>query len=182
MIFNPVKIKDKLRREIVLRSAEVSDAEALIDYLRITAGETPYLVREPDEISLTVEQEISFIQCKIDSENELILVATLDGKHIGNCSLMGIAPYRRYAHRCGIAIALYKEYCGCGIGRIMMQTVLGIAKDLEYEQAELEVVSENKSAIEMYRSLGFERYGTFPKSMKYSDGTYADSEWMMKML
>ena len=182
MKFEAIEIKDKLGRTVVLRSAEIADAEALIDYLKITTGETPFLIREPDEVTITLEQEKGFIESKIDAERELMLIATIDGKHIGNCSLMSIAPYKRYAHRCEVAIALYQEYCGCGIGKAMMQTVLDVAKELGYEQAELEVISDNKGAIAMYESLGFEKYGIFPNNMKYSDGTYADADWMMKRL
>ena len=182
MKLKPIQIKDKLGRIVVLRSAEVSDASDLIEYLKVTTGETPYLIREPEEVMITLEQEKSFIESKIHAERELMLVATIDGKHVGNCSLMGIAPYKRYAHRCEVAIALYQEYCGCGIGKAMLQTVLDVAKDLGYEQIELEVISDNKNAIELYKRLGFEKYGFFPKNMKYSDGTYADADWMMKRL
>ena len=143
MKFEAIEIKDKLGRTIVLRSAEIADAEALIEYLKITTGETPYLIREPEEVTITLEQEKRFIESKIDAERELMLVATIDGKHIGNCSLMSLAPYKRYAHRCEVAIALYQEYCGSGIGKAMMQTVLDVAKGLGYEQAELEVISDN---------------------------------------
>ena len=177
-----MQFKDKLGREVLLRNAEVSDAAALIDYLKITTAETPYLIREPQEITITLEQEINFIESKIEAEGELLLVALIDGKHIGNCSLMRIAPYKRYAHRCGIAIALYQKYCGCGIGKMMMQTILDVAKKIGYEQAELEVISDNKDAIALYKKLGFEKYGAFPNNMKYSDGTYASADWMMKKL
>ena len=95
---------------------------------------------------------------------------------------MSLAPYKRYAHRCEVAIALYQEYCGCGIGKAMMQTVLEVAKKLGYEQAELEVIADNKNAIAMYESLGFVKYGTFPYNMKYTNGTYAEADWMMKRL
>ncbi len=182
MKFGPIQVTDKLGREVILRNAEVSDASALIDYLKITTAETPYLIREPEEVTITAEQEVRFIENKIEDEKELLLIATIDGKHIGNCSLMSIAPFKRYAHRCEVAIALYQEYCGCGIGKMMMQTVLDVAKELGYEQAELEVISDNKGAIELYKKLGFEKYGTFPNNMKYSDGTYADAEWMMKKI
>jgi len=121
MRFDPLEIKDRTGRTIVLRNAEISDAEDLIRYLRTTAGETPFLIREPEEVSLTIEQEESFIQDCIDAERELMLIAVMDGKHIGNCSLMGSGPYKRYAHRCNIAIALYQEFCGRGIGNSMMQ-------------------------------------------------------------
>ena len=117
MKFKPMKVRDKLGREIILRNAEVSDSAALIEYLKITTGETPYLIREPEEVTITLEQEEKFIESKLNDKKELMLIATIDGKHIGNCSLMSIAPYKRYAHRCEIAIALYQEYCGCGIGK-----------------------------------------------------------------
>ncbi|MBE5971254.1 MAG: GNAT family N-acetyltransferase [Lachnoclostridium sp.] len=182
MKFQSMQFKDKLGREVVLRNAEAEDAAALIEYLKTTTAETPYLIREPEEVTITLEQEKKFIASKIEEERELLLIATIDGKHIGNCSLMGIMPYRRYEHRCELAIALYQEYCGCGIGKVMMETVLEVAKKAGFEQAELEVISDNYNAIALYRKLGFEKYGTFPNNMKYSDGTYADADWMMKKL
>lgn len=182
MKFDPIEAKDKTGQTVVIRNAEASDAEDLIRYLKITAEETPFLIREPDEISLTLEQEEDFITNCNNAERELMLVAVIDGKHIGNCSLMSIGPYKRYAHRCSIAIALYQEFCGRGIGNIMMQAVLDAAKKIGYEQAELEVVSGNEGAISLYRKLGFEKYGTFPNNMKYADGQYADAYWMVKKL
>ena len=156
MEFGEISIKDKLGRTVILRNARPEDSTALIKYLRITSAETPYLIREPEEITITEEKEKQFIQAKIDAERELMLVAFFDGKHIGNCSLMSIASYKRYSHRCDVAIALYKEYCGCGIGKAMLQAVLDVAKSVGYEQAELEVMAENKDAIAMYKKLGFE--------------------------
>ena len=182
MICKPLKVIDKTGYEVILRNAEINDAEDLIEYLKITTSETPYLLREPDEVTLSLEQEQNFIQRVMDSDRELMLVAIIDGKHIGNCSLMGIGGYRRYQHRCSVAIALYQEYCGRGIGKIMLQTVLEIAKEIGYEQAELEVIADNKNAIALYENLGFEKYGHFPDNMKYEDGKYADAYWMMKKL
>ena len=175
-------IKDKQDREIILRSAEEKDAEFLLDFLKITAAETPFLLREPDEIALSIEQEQDFIKAKKDSENEILLIAEIEGKHIGNCSLMSVGGFRRYRHRCEIAIALYQEYCGLGIGKAMLEMLLDIAKQVGYEQAELEVIANNKSAIALYEKLGFQKYGTFPNNMKYADGSYADAYWMMKKL
>lgn len=182
MVFEERSLKDKLGRTIVLRNARPEDAEDLIRYLKTTSAETPYLIREPEEITMTDTKERQLIQAKIDADRELMLVAFLDGKHVGNCSLMSIAPYKRYKHRCEVAIALYKEYCGCGIGKAMLQMVLDVAQKVGYEQAELEVVAENKDAIHLYEKLGFEKHGTFPDSMKFADGSYMDAYWMMKKL
>ncbi len=184
MRLGPIFVKDKYGNDIELRNAEVSDAPALIEYLKVTSSETSFLVREPEEIasSISPEDEKSFIQARIDSGRELMLAAFEDGKHIGNCSLASIGSYKRYSHRCSVAIALYQAYCSRGIGKIMMETVLDIAKEIGYEQAELEVMADNKRAISLYEKLGFKRFGRFPNNMKYADGSYDDAYWMMKRL
>jgi hypothetical protein len=61
MRFDTLEVKDKTGQTIVLRNAEESDAEDLIKYLKITTGETPFLIREPDEVKLTIEDEKRFI-------------------------------------------------------------------------------------------------------------------------
>ncbi len=167
---------------VLLRSARQEDAKNLIAYLKTTSMETPYLIREPDEITITIEKEMDFIQAKEEAADELLLLAFCEGKHVGNCSFGPIGNFRRYAHRCEVAIALYQKYCGKGIGTAMLKAVLGAAKECGYEQAELEVISTNKDAIRLYEKFGFRTYGVFPDHMKYSDGSYADCNWMMLKL
>ncbi len=169
-------------REYVLRSARREDASRLVAYLRQTAKETPYLLREPEEVTLSVEQEERFIQEKEENKRELMLLCFDGQNHVGNCSVMAAGGMARRAHRCEVAIALYQKYCGRGIGRKMMETALEAARRMGYEQAELDVVSANQAALRLYEKLGFKRYGVFPHNMKYRDGSYADCIWMMKEL
>ena len=82
MIFKPLKVTDRTGYEVILRNAEINDAENLLRFLKITTSETPYLIREPDEVTLSLEQAQSFIQRIMDSDRELMLVAIIDGKHI----------------------------------------------------------------------------------------------------
>ncbi len=169
-------------REYILRSAREEDAPQLIAYLKQTTAESPYLLREPEEVTLTQEREKSFIRAKEEDERELMLLCFEGDRHVGNCSVMAVSGLMRQVHRCEVAIALYKEYCGRGIGKKMLQTALETAKQMGYEQAELEVVSSNQAAIRLYEKLGFKQYGVLPHNMKYRDGSYADCIWMMKEL
>ena len=76
-------------REVLFRNATEEDAQILLDYLKVTCGETRYLVKEPHEITMTLEQEKEFINNSNDSDNSILLLGFLDGRHVGNCSLMG---------------------------------------------------------------------------------------------
>ncbi len=169
-------------RKITFRNAKDSDAEQLITFLKLTSEETPFLIREPKEITVSLQQERTFIQNNLDSERNLLILAFDGDRHIGNCAVNSIGTYTRYAHRCEIAIALYQKYCGRGIGKKMMELALEKAAEMGYEQAELEVAASNENAVHLYESLGFRKYGTFPDNMKYQDGSYEDSFWMMRKL
>ena len=88
----------------------------------------------------------------------------------------------RVRHRCGMGIALYQKFCNNGLGRILIENVVEVARALGYEQMELEVVSGNERAKHVYESLGFTEFGVRPHALKYKDGTYADEILMIKTL
>lgn len=142
-------------RSCTIRNPRREDAVNLIEYLKVTASETPYLIREPEEITITLEEEYDYIQKVTESEHALLLIAEVDGKHAGNCALNSCGTFQRYRHRCGVAIALYQEFCGMGIGKRMLKERL-------------------------YKQLGFQIYGTLPHAVKYKDGTYEDEYLMVK--
>lgn len=168
-------------RKLVLRNAKEDEAEMLLKYLKQVYAETPFLIQEPDEITFTIDDEKKYIKENNDSDSDLLLIGTLDGKHVGSCSLMGNHA-RRLKHRISLGIVLYLEYTGLGIGRIMIEEVCKIAKENGIEQVELEVAANNINAISLYEKLGFENVGTLPNNMKYSDGTYTDVHFMVKYL
>lgn len=182
MVFKKQVITAKDGKTYILRRAEVADAAALLDVLRSTAEQTPFLLREPDEVAMTVEQEKDFIRGRIEAPRDAMLLVESENRVLGLCSLASMGSFRRYAHRCGLSIALHKDAWGLGLGRQMMKILLQTAKEFGYEQAELDVMADNRRAVALYESLGFERFGVMPRNMKYADGTYADAIWMMKQL
>lgn len=167
--------------DLLLRNATEDDAKMLIEYLKVTNGETPFLIREPEEITVTIEQEKAFIQSQNETEGNIMLLGFLDGQFVGNCALNGFGRFR-FRHRVSLGIALYQKFTGMGIGKVMLETIINLAKEMGYEQVELEVVADNERAIALYKKIGFEICGTTPNAMKYKDGTYADEHKMVKML
>lgn len=169
-------------RACLLRLAEVDDAEMLVEYLKATAAETRFFQREPEEHIETVEEEAAFIRKVNEAERDLLLLAFVDGRYAGSCGMDSRGSKRRVRHRCSIGISLYQEFCGMGLGTLMLTELLEMARQCGYEQAELEVIDGNAPAMGLYRKLGFEVYGTRPRDVKYKDGTYADACLMVKQL
>ena len=169
-------------RRCTIRRGEESDAEILLAYQKITAAETPWLTRTPEESVMSLDEEREVIREKNGEDDTLNLLAFVDGCHAGNCAFNPADDGSLLSHRCCIGIALYRKYWGMGIGTVLMEEILQAAKAAGYERAELEVVSANEPAAALYRKLGFETTGRIPEAMKYKDGTYADFLFMTKRL
>ena len=182
MYFPAKEVKLKDGGTAVIRSAAVEDAPDCLEYLRVTATETPFLLREPEENDMTLEMEEAFLRARLEDPQSLMLIARVDGEYAGNCGLVSLGNKLRVRHRCGMGIALYQKFCNNGLGRILIENVIEVARELGYEQMELEVVAGNYRAKHVYESLGFKVCGTRPHALKYKDGTYADEYLMVKML
>ena len=168
--------------EILLRNAKKEDAQMMMDYLRTVCGETRFLMREADEVDITLEQEEGFIGGHNEATRDLLILAFVDGDYAGNCSYEAKSGSRRNSHRAGMGIALFQKYTGMGLGRVLMDRMIKYAKESGFEQMELTVVSSNERAVKLYKSFGFEECGRMPDSNKYDDGTYSDDIFMIKKL
>ena len=111
-----------------------------------------------------------------------MMAAVVDGKVAGNCSVSGIGNKRKILHRCSLAIALYREYWGLGIGTAMIGYLTELAKQIGFRQIDLEVVAENEQAQALYRKCGFVESGRRHNALRFDDGTSHDEILMYKEL
>lgn len=182
MEYTSKEIALKNGRTCLLRQAEDSDAEMLLEYLHVASAQTPYVTREPEEVRTSLEEEVEFIRKKREDPRALHLLAFVDGVFAGSCSFAPNSDRIRYRHRCHVGISLYREFWGMGIGTALMSEILAGAKAAGFEQAELDVVAANAPAVGLYQKLGFVSIGTMPHALKYKDGNYADFLLMVKQL
>ncbi len=182
MVFEKKTVKLKNDHSCILRSVEAKDAEDMIDYLRIVSAETPFLLRNKDEVTFTVESEECLLKNKRDNPHEIMMVAEVDGIIAGNCGIMSKGDKRRVCHRCGFAIAIKEAYWNLGIGSEMMSYAFSLAANMGYEQIELEVVEGNNRAKNLYERFDFKETGKNLRALKYDDGSYRDEYIMIKFL
>ncbi|MBO5032358.1 MAG: GNAT family N-acetyltransferase [Lachnospiraceae bacterium] len=167
---------------VIIRKPETEDAEAIISVISTADKETLFLARNPGEFCVDIEKERNMIEAVLQGSDSMWFVAEYNGKVVGQCSVGLISGYQRYRHRAEVAFAILKEYCGIGIGGKMMESCIKWCKENHISQMELDVVTTNERAFEMYKSFGFEVVGTLPNALQYLDGTYADEYKMIKLL
>ena len=182
MIIDDRQITLKDGRPCILRSPRESDAQALAEYMKITARETDFLTKYPDEVTITPEEEREYLRKMAAAPRQAMILAEVDGRLAGNCSFHPVGNRSRSSHRCTIGIALYEEFWGLGIGSSMFDLLLEEAAKCGFEQAELEVRARNYRAIALYKKKGFAETGRIPRAAKYRDGTYDDNLVMVKLL
>ncbi|MEY8491626.1 GNAT family N-acetyltransferase [Lachnospiraceae bacterium 29-91] len=181
MRFERKQIDLKDGRTCTLRPAEAEDSEAMIECLRTVSSETPFLLRNADEVTFTVEAEEQFLKAESMHPRELMMIAEVDGEISGNCAVLSVGDLRRTYHRCRFAIALKKAFWGLGIASAMMDYAFFLAEEMGYEQMELEVVDGNDRAKSLYERFGFQETGKNHRSLKYDDGSYRDEYRMVKI-
>ena len=182
MTLSPRNVLLKDDRICVLRSPTCSDAEDLIEYVKITSGETDYLVKYPDEVTITPEEERNYIEKLNADPRQAMILAEVDGQLAGNCTFHPVGGRARNYHRCSIGIALYEKFWGLGIGSALLDLLLEEAAKCGFEQAELEVRARNERAIALYKKKGFTETGRIPHAAKHRDGSYDDDLILVKML
>lgn len=150
----------------ILRNGTQADGEATFEVFNLTHAETDYLLSYPDENSLTAEQEGAFLEERTVSENEIEIVAVVDGKIVGTAGIEAVGTKDKLRHRAEFGIAIARAYWGLGLGRALTEGCIACAKMAGYTQLELNVVAENERAIDLYRKCGFTEYGRNPKGFR----------------
>ncbi|EKN42610.1 GNAT family acetyltransferase [Clostridium botulinum CFSAN001627] len=168
-------------KTIIIRHAEVQDADQLINFIKKVNQETDFLLKDPEEVCLTIKEEKEFIQSQIDSQVDLLIVPEVDGKIVGVCSLNGNTN-KRIRHSAQFGLAVEKEYCGMGIGKNLMKSGIQWAKENGIFRITLEVDINNYRAISLYLKFGFEIEGTLRNDKMLSDGSYTSGYAMALLL
>ena len=147
----------------ILRNGVEADGAAVFEQFNQTHGETDYLLSYPDENSFNAEQEGSFLKRKAESNNEVEIIALVDGRVVATAGIDAIGAKYKLRHRADFGISVLKAYWGQGIGRALLDACIECARKAGYTQLELEVVAENARAIAMYQRAGFVEYGRNPR-------------------
>lgn len=160
--------------EIVIRAAELSDADALQEIFnqpKAQAGTLQLPWR-------SVGQRRDWLS-RVLSDGH-VLVAEVDGRVVGQLGLhIQATPRRRDVGSFGMAV--HDDFQGRGIGKALVQAMIDLADNwLGLRRIELEVYADNVGAIRLYEKFGFVVEGT-GRQWARRDGELVDALYMARL-
>ena len=168
-------------RKALIRSPRDEDIRGMLDYLRVSAGETEFILRYPEVCGkYTPEGEKALFDKVNAADNEAMLVCLVEGKVAGNCQVAWSKGIKT-KHRAMVAIALLKDYWGNGIGTRMFQELIRIAEsNPDILQMELDFVEGNARARALYEKMGFRITGVRPNAIRLKSGKLLNEYSMVR--
>ena len=181
MIIQEIEFTLKDGRKALIRSPRDEDIPGMLDYLYVSAGETEFILRYPEECGkYTAESEKELVDRINAADNDAMLVCVVDGKVAGNCGIHWTKGIKT-RHRASVAIALLKEFWNQGIGTRMFQEMIRIAEENEHIlQMELDFIEGNTRARALYEKMGFRITGIRPNAIRLRDGTLLNEYSMIR--
>jgi RimJ/RimL family protein N-acetyltransferase len=165
---------------IIIRNAVDDDAGKILIFLKDVFSETDFLDLTSDEFFRTEKQQKDLIRFYNISQNSVMLLAMDKDNLAGILTLTGKIGIKMF-HRATLGLAVKKKYWGLGIAHDLMLAAIETSLTSPLVKIELEVVTINKRAVNLYKKFGFAIDGII-KYAKIYDGKIYDHYVMSKIL
>lgn len=141
--------------DVTIRKIQKQEYPLLNNFL-YEAIYVPEGIEPPPKTIITSPELQVYVEHFGESKDDWGLVAEVDGKIVGAVWVRIMNDYGHIDDETpSLAISLYKEYRGFGIGAAMMKEILTMLKSHGYSRVSLSVQKANY-ATKMYLKVGFE--------------------------
>jgi acetyltransferase len=90
----------------------------------------------------------------IDYGRNLPLLAIADGKIIGDATLhQQLGGWKRHVGR--VSVLIQPKFRGHGIGKVLVEEIVDVARNLGLEKAEAEFLGEQAAGMKLFAMMGF---------------------------
>lgn len=166
--------------QIDIRPIREDDAQDYLELGKQLDRETKFMLYEPEERHIALEEQRERIRRSLASDNKILLVAEASGRLVGFISANG-GDQKRKRHQAHITVGILQAYTGQGLGTRLFTELEKWAHENRLHRLELTVMSHNQRGIALYKKMGFIEEGTKVHSL-FIDGEYIDELYMVKLI
>jgi phosphinothricin acetyltransferase len=110
-----------------------------------------------------------------------VVVAVTDGQVVGWGSLNSFNPRPAYDNVVDLSVYVERGWRGRGVGRVLLQHLLALAKTLGYHKMVLATFPYNEAGVTLYKKMGFAPVGVYHEQGRL-DGRWVDVLIMERLL
>lgn len=166
---------------MLIREAKPEDAEKLLELMKQVDTEADFMLMEPEERKVSLEQQRIWLERMNKESNSTVLIAEqIDGQLVGYLLVVG-GNAKRVRHSAYLVIGILNEFTGRGIGTNLFQKLEEWSIAHNILRLELTVVIQNEAGVSLYKKMGFEIEGIKRNSLVIED-TFFDQYYMSKLL
>ena len=162
-----------------IKKLTTANSSDLLDLLLTLDNETKFMLLEPDERNISLED----MQHRLSSIDESMSAfwGAFDGENLVGYVNVRRGNANRTRHSAYIVIGILLSHAGQGIGKLLLDKVDKWAKKHSVTRLELTVMVHNQNAVKLYVKMGFNKEGIKKNSM-FIDGNYIDEYYMGKII
>ena len=162
-----------MRNAVTIRAARADDCHDIYELFTC-----PGVVRNTLQLPY-VSLDKRKAQLQNSGADNYALVAELDGKVVGSIDIS--RKRNRLAHVASLGMAVHDDYQNIGIGSALMKAALDMTDNwLNIRRVELDVYTDNLSAVHLYEKFEFVREGV-RKDLAFREGEYVDAYHMARL-
>jgi ribosomal protein S18 acetylase RimI-like enzyme len=172
--------KTKTGKEIIIRYPNASDVSEMLRFINELSDEKTFIRYQGEHE--TLESETKYLASRlgeIEGKKAVHLLVFHANRLIGAAEVHALTKTEKHVGILGITVA--KDSRGDGLGKLLMELIVQEAeKELpDLKIVTLEVYATNEIAQNLYKKIGFVKYGKLPNGVMRS-GTFEDKLMMYK--
>ncbi|UFH45535.1 N-acetyltransferase family protein [Flavobacterium galactosidilyticum] len=145
---------------VIIRPYEVNDTQAILDIINYNIINSTALY---DYNIRTFEQQKSILDDKL-SKGFPVIIAEIDEEVIGFGMYSEFRFREAYKFTVEHSVYVNQHFHGKGIGKILLQELIRIAKEQKLHTMVAVIDEENQSSIEFHEKFGFKVVGVIKES------------------
>lgn len=156
---------------LLIRTAAHGDASSLSNLQKKIEGESDFFLYGHGERLLSTQKTRKQIIEWNQSGHSLILLAILNGQHVGYLMIEGYKAHRA-SHRATLRIGVKKESQHKGIGSLLLKKAEAWASEKGIHRLEVTVLETNSPALTFLHEHGYESEGIRRKALVIQQTAY----------